>query len=122
MAYGNDAELIRAAQARYWRGEKDALSDIFAASLRMARGMAARQAESRRLPLSAEQIGEKAWDAATCVAEQYLRRQGFMMKSPQGYVRVWVMNALYHRRKVEAIVKFVPQEELEAIADREGAE
>ena len=116
MAYGNDADLIRAAQARYWRGEKDALADIFAASLRIARGMASRQAETRRLPLSAEQIEEKAWDAATCVAEQYLRRPGFVMESPQGYVRVWVMNALYCRRKVEAIVKFVPREELERLA------
>ena len=122
MAYGNDAELIRAAQARYRLGKKDALADIFAASLRMARGMAARQAESRRLPLSAEQVEEKAWDAATCVAEQYLRRPGFAMESPQGYVRVWVMNALYRRRKVDAIVKFIPQEELEAIAGREGTE
>ena len=121
MAYENDAAIVREAQARYWRGDAGALCDIFNASLRMARGMAARQAETRRLPLTAEQVGEKAWDAATCVAEQYLRRPGFAMKSPQGYVRVWVMNALYRRRKADAIVKFVPQGEIERLAaEREG--
>lgn len=99
MPYEEDARAIRAAQARLRQGETAALQDIYLAAVRIAAGMVARQCERRRLGLSMEQIAEKAHDAASYVAEQFMRRPGFALRKPASYIYTCVLKEMYGRKR-----------------------
>ena len=102
MAYEKDAQAIRDAQGRYREGEAKALADIYRAAARIAAGMVARQCAARGFNLSRAQIEEKAHDAASYVAERFMDKPGFSLKSPQSYIYLCVKKALYGGAKREA--------------------
>ena len=119
MAYETEAGIIREAQERYRRGEAEALADIYKAAAAIARGMIARQQATRGFRLTDELAWEKARDAASCVAAQYLKRSDFMMRKPQSYIWTWVLQALYDKRKADRIVQYLPQDAIEAMSGEE---
>lgn len=117
MGNESDAAIVRGAQGRYLAGDRGALEDIYTACRRMARRTIARQMAARRLPLTEQQAEEKAHNAASRIVERFINKKGFRLKKPSSYVYLCALEELYHRRKVDGIVDFVPQEQMEKRSD-----
>ena len=118
MGNESDAAIAREAQERYLAtGSQEDLAEIYSACRRMARRVIARQMAARGFSLTEEQADEKAHDAASRIAERFMKRKGFRMKKPASYAYLCALEALYHRRKVDRIVDFVPQDILEGKGD-----
>lgn len=102
----SDNARALAAQDRLIAGDAAALADIYRICASCALRMMRDQARKRGFRLAEADAREKAHNAAAYIAEQFLKRPGFRLKRPSGYVYCRVMHELYYRRKVDAMVEF----------------
>lgn len=109
---GLEVDAIRQAEQMLESQEEKALSVIYSCCKNISRKIIMRHIKAKGFALTNEQAEEKAHNAAARIVERYKRIKDFRLKKPVSYVYLCTLEELYHRRKVDDIVDFVPMEDL----------
>lgn len=103
----NDKEFFLRYQEEYLAGNTKRLDDIYKLTAKIAYRMIKAQAEKKGFYICADDKRIKAYNCASYIIEQYIKRPDFNITEIGGYVFCRVRHELYYRTKLDDTLKAV---------------